>query len=85
MRVYNGNNMAQLSEFSQEGRIESASEAYEMRKTAIISKLYTLAERLQEHGTSQRIDWTHVGDLSYVDGQLQELLEFLTILDDRVA
>lgn len=77
--------MAPGPECNQERDIESATEAYEARKTAIISKLYTLAERLQAHGASERIDWRHVGDLTYVDGQLQELLTFLTLPEDRVV
>lgn len=76
--------MTLLPEFGQERRTESAIEEYERRKTAIINKLYTLAERIQDHGANERLDWRHVGDLGHVDGRLQELLEFLTISHNRV-
>lgn len=76
--------MMPLPEFGQERRPESAIEEYERRKTAIIGKLYTLAERVQAHGANERVDWRHVGDLGHVDGQLQELLEFLTTSHRRV-
>ena len=63
----------------------TAREAYEMRREAIIDKLFILAERIQEHDIEDRINWGHVGDLSYVDGQLSELVEFLTIPADRTG
>lgn len=63
----------------------SATEEYEKHRMAIISKLYALGERVVEHGLGKQINWGHVGDLSHIDSQLQELLEFLTIPEDRVA
>jgi hypothetical protein len=63
----------------------SAREAYKARRAAIIDKLFLLAERIQEHDVGDRINWSHVGDLSYVDGQLGELVEFLTIPADRAG
>ena len=63
----------------------SVREAYDTRREAIIDKLFILAERIQEHDIGDRIDWGHVGDLSYVDGQLSELVEFLTIPADRTG
>ena len=71
------------SQPSEPGR--SAREAYDTRREAIIDKLFILAERIQEHDIGDRINWGHVGDLSYVDGQLSELVEFLTIPADRTG
>lgn len=65
--------------------IPSAREAYEIRRGAIIDKLFVLAERIQEHDIGERINWSHVGDLSYIDGQLEELVAFLTIPADRTG
>ena len=77
--------MTEYAEFQPNEPGRSVREAYETRREAIIDKLFMLAERIQEHDIGDRIDWGHVGDLSYVDGQLSELVEFLTIPADRTG
>lgn len=75
--------MAQLHELNPEQHSASASEEYEIKRLAIISKLSTLAERIHGHGANEHLDRSHVGDLNYVDSQLQELLNFLSPRDGR--
>ena len=77
--------MTEFHESLPEESSSSAREAYETRREAIIGKLFILTERIQEHDIGDRVNWSHVGDLSYVDGQLGELVEFLTIPGDRTA
>lgn len=55
----------------------SADQAYAKRSADITRKFKRLTSLVNAHGGSGEINYNHVGDLGYVNGQLRDIADFL--------